>query len=344
MNLDQNHQYLVLVHPEWGGKINFIPGFVPYFTGFSFKSPLDFIKVFYLARQFKAHIYFSSTFMTPLVTGTAKRVATIHDLINITLPEYFEGSSKYYAYLARLYLRFQTWLTVSNSDRLVTVSEYSRNHIVKYYSIDQSNVSVVYNGVGRQLFAKPISTSTKQRLLIDGPYILGLANFRGYKNNRVILQAYLELKKKDCKELLVLFGRYSKELAELVIMESLGPDFSKSVRLLGPLKDDELSEIYTGASIFVFPSLAEGFGIPAIEAMACGTCVITSNAGSLPEVCGDAAVYVNPRSPAELASAIRALLESPVRRSLLTKKGYQQARKYNWLESAQKLVNLWETL
>jgi glycosyltransferase involved in cell wall biosynthesis/GT2 family glycosyltransferase len=344
MSLDQNHYYLVLLHPEWKGKINFRPGFEPYFIAHSFKSPLDFLKIYSVARQFKAHIYFSSTFITPLITGTAKRTATLHDLINITLPEYFEGSNKYYAILAKQYLRFQTWLTVRNSDKIVTVAQSSRRHITYYYGIEPRKVSVVYNSAGNRFFAKPISQTTKQRFLFDGPYILGLANFRGYKNIRVLLQAYAKLKKDGAKELLVLFGRYSKELAEREILKSLGPDLAQSVRLLGSLTDDELSEIYTGASVFVFPSLAEGFGIPAIEAMACGTCVVTSNAGSLPEVCGDAAVYVNPRSPSELASVIRSLLESPERRSLLAKKGYQQARKYNWLESAQKLVRMFETL
>lgn len=344
MNLDQKHRYLVVVHPEWKGKIDFRPGFEPYFTEQSFKSPLDFLLIHHLVRGFRAHIYFSSTFITSLPFGPAKRVATIYDLINITLPEYFEGSNRYYAYLARLYLRFQTWLTVKNSDRLVTISESSRRQIVKYYGIEQSKVSVVYCGVGSHLFAKPISPATKQRFLIDGPYILGLANFRGYKNNRVLLQAYAELKKKNRKELLVLFGRYSKELAELTIMQSLGSDFAQSVRLLGPLTDDELKEIYTGASVFVFPSLAEGFGIPPIEAMACGTCVVTSKAGSLPEVCGDAAVYVNPRDSIELASAIDTLLESPERRSFLGKTGIQQARKYDWKDSVQKLIKIFETL
>jgi glycosyltransferase involved in cell wall biosynthesis len=344
MNLDQNHHYLVLVHTEWKGKIDFAPGFEPYYTKLSFKSPLDFFKIYYLAHQFKAQIYFSSTFMTPLVTGTAKRAATIHDLINLTLPEYFEGYNKYYARLAKAYLRFQTWLTVRNSDELVTVSDFSRQQIIHYYSIDRSKILVIYNGVNSSLSAKPISQITKQRFQIDGPYVLGLANFRGQKNNAMLLKAYAALKKDGCKALLVLFGKYSKELAEHMINESLGPDLAKDVRLLGPLNDDELSEIYTGASIFVFPSLAEGFGIPPVEAMACGTCVVTSNVGSLPEVCADAAVYVNPRSPSELASTIRALLEAPERRGLLGKRGIQQAKKYNWNESAQKLIGMFESL
>lgn len=344
MNLDQNHHYLVLVHPEWKGKIDFRPGFEPCFTELSFKSPLDFIKIHYLARQFKAHIYFSSTFMTPLVTGTAKRVATIHDLINLNLPEYFEGYNKYYARLAKAYLRFQTWLTVRNSDELVTVSDFSRQQIIHYYGIDRRKIFVVYNGVSSSLSAKPISQLTKQRFKIDGPYVLGLANFRGQKNNTVLLKAYAVLKKNGCKELLVLFGKYPKESAEHMINESIGPDLAKDVRLLGPLNDDELREIYTGASIFVFPSLAEGFGIPAVEAMACGTCVVTSSAGSLPEVCGDAAVYVNPRSPAELAAAMHTLMEDVERRSLLGKMGIQQARNYDWNDSAQRLLRIFETL
>jgi len=344
MNLDQRNEYHVLIHPEWKGDVNFKPRFVPHYLMQSFTSPFDFARIYLLSRHFKASIYFSSTFMTPLITGTHKRVATVHDLINITLPEYFEGYNKAYAFLAKAYLRFRTWLTVKSCSKVVTVSKYSREQIANYYKIDPNRVLVVYNGVSERLGARELSQTTRQRFSIDRPYILGLANFRGYKNIKILLRAYADLRKEGFKELLVLFGKYPTGLAEETIRNFLGPDFAKDVRLTGPLNDDELSEVYTGASVFVFPSLAEGFGIPAVEAMACGTCVITSDAGSMPEVCDDAAAYINPRDPVELASSIRSLLATPEHRSRLGKKGIQQARSYKWEDSAKKLMQVFETL
>lgn len=344
MNLDQRNDYHVLIHPEWKGDINFKPRFVPHYTKTSMVSPLDFLKIYFLSRHIKASIYFSSTFMTPMITGTHKRVATVYDLINITLPEYFEGYGKVYACLAKAYLRFRTWLTAKSSDKIVTVSKYSREQIVKYYSMDPNGVLVIYNGVGDRLGAKGLSQNMRQRFSIDRPYILGLANFRGYKNIKVLLRAYAELRKNGLKELLVLFGRCPNALAKKTIMDFLGSDVGKDVRLLGYLNDDELSEIYTGASVFVFPSLAEGFGIPAAEAMACGTCVITSDVGSMREVCGDAALYLNPRDPVQLASVIRKVIEMSGCYRPLISKGIERARNYSWGESAQKLIRMFETL
>jgi glycosyltransferase involved in cell wall biosynthesis len=344
MKINHNSYYLVLLHPEWAGEICSKPRFVLYYTHKSSSSPLDFMLIYRLARQFKASTYFSSSFMTPFLTGTSKRVATVHDLINITLPEYFEGYSKGYTCLAKLYLRFRTWLTVRNSDKLVTVSIFSSEQIANYYGIEPSSIDVVYNGVSDRLGPKPISRITQQRYSINGPYVLGLANFRGYKNNKTLLRAYAELKRNGRKELLVLFGKYSDALAKQIVIELLGPDIAEDVRLVGSLSDDELSELYTGATVFVFPSLAEGFGIPAVEAMACGTSVVTSNAGSMPEVCGDAAVYVDPRDSGDLASAIQALIDKPERRSLLGRNGIQRAKTYRWEDSAKKLIQIFGTL
>jgi len=152
------------------------------------------------------------------------------------------------------------------------------------------------------------------------------------------------LKRNGCQERLVLFGEYSPEQAKEAITASLGPDLTPTVHLLGSLKDEELGELYARAAVFVFPSLAEGFGIPAVEAMACGTCVVASHTGSLPEVCGEAAVYVNPRDPAGLAATIHMLMEEPERRAVLEEKGRLQARKYDWKDSAAKLARMFETL
>lgn len=340
IEVDNRNQYLVLAHPEWRGEFAFPPNIEAKFVSINHTSILDSLWVFNIAHRFNAGIYLSTSFITPLFTGTRKRIATLHDLINITLPEYFSGKNIIYSSGARRYLRLRTWLTVKLSDYLLTVSKFSKEHIVNYFRLNANSVEIVYNGVNSIFSPKTMSEETRVRYGINRPYIMGLGNFRGYKNIGRLLQAFAILKDKGCDEILVLCGKFSLDMAQKIIRETVRKEIINSVILVNDLDDNQLREFYSSASVFVFPSLSEGFGIPPLEAMACGCYVVASSAASIPEVCGDAAIYADPRNPFAFAEAIWQLLTQPELQASLRKRGFRQARKFQWEESARQLIKI----
>jgi glycosyltransferase involved in cell wall biosynthesis len=340
MEVDNHNRYLVLVHPEWRGEFTFPPNFEADIISVGHGSILDSLWVFNIAHRFNAGIYLSTSFITPLFTGTRKRIATLMDLINITLPEYFSGKNLIYSLLARMYLHLRTWLTVKLSDNLLTISKFSKEHIVNYFKLNPNSVEIVYCGVDSIFYPKPMSEETRVRYGINRPYIMGLGNFRGYKNIGRLLQAFSILKDKGCDELLVLCGKFPLDMAQNIIKETLQKEVINSVILVNGLDDNQLGEFYSSASVFVFPSLSEGFGIPPLEAMACGCLVVASSAASIPEVCGDAAIYADPRNPFAFAEAIWQLLTQPELQASLRERGFGQAKKFRWEEPARQLIKI----
>jgi glycosyltransferase involved in cell wall biosynthesis len=340
MEVDNRNCYLVLVHPEWREEFTFPPNFEANFISIGYASPLDCLWIHKIARRFNAGIYLSTSFITPLFVPTRKRIGTIMDLINITLPEYFLGKSPIYSLMAREYFRFRTWLTVKLSDRLLTISMFSKEHIVNYFELTPNSVEIVYCGINSIFSPSPMSNETKVRYGINRPYIMGLGNFRGYKNMKGLLQAFAILKDKGCDESLVLCGKFSLDLAQKIITKTLRKEVITSVKLVNDLDDNQLREFYSSASVFVFPSISEGFGLPPLEAMACGCCVVASSAASLPEVCGDAAIYADPRNPSAFADAIWQVLTQPELQASLRERGFRQARKFQWEESARQLIKI----
>jgi glycosyltransferase involved in cell wall biosynthesis len=340
MELDNHNRYLVLVHPEWRGEFTFPPNFEVNFISVGHASILDSLWVFNIARRFNAGIYFSTSFITPLFTGTRKRIATLMDLINITSPEYFSGKNLIYSLVARKYLHLRTWLTVKLSDHLLTISKFSKEHIVNYFELNANSVEIVYCGVNSIFSPRPMSEETRVRYGINHPYIMGLGNFRGYKNIRTLLQAFSILKDEGRDEILILCGKYRLRLAEKIITETLLKELKNNVKFVNDLDDNRLREFYSSASVFVFPSLSEGFGIPPLEAMACGCSVVASSAASLPEVCGDAAIYADPRSSLAFADAILEVITQPELQASLQERGFCQASKFRWEESARQLIKI----
>ncbi|MFV3197320.1 glycosyltransferase family 4 protein, partial [Klebsiella pneumoniae] len=156
------------------------------------------------------------------------------------------------------------------------------------------------------------------------PYFLIVGNRKKHKNEISSLKAFKLLKTDEYKVLIT--GSASPELMDYINNESL----NDNVHFIGPQTDSELASLYKGAAALVFPSLYEGFGLPVVEAMSCGSPVITSNVSSLPEISGDAAILVNPLDINEIASAMNSIINDNSLKSELIEKGYKVSKHYNW--------------
>lgn len=243
-------------------------------------------------------------------------VFTIHDLNHIDIEH---NSSR----LKKLYYRHIIRPAIHRAERVVTVSAFSRGRIIEWADCDPDRVSVVGNGVST-IFHTEVTPMQP-----GYPYFFCCSNRKGHKNEKKLVKAFSQSGLHRSSKL-VFTGTVDAELQRLISQTGL----EKSVVFTGRASEPELAAWYRGAIATVFPSLYEGFGLPVAESMACGTPVITSNTSSMPEVGGDAALYVDPRDTESIAAAMLAIAGNPALSSSLSAKGRQQAQSFTWDKTA----------
>jgi glycosyltransferase involved in cell wall biosynthesis len=266
------------------------------------------------------------------LTYSGPLVVTIHDLIHFLFPEY---STKPFT---RAYSRFMLNHVTKRAARILTVSENTKDDLIRLFPTAEPKITVLYPAVDKRF--KPVSAEDaypvmKSHRLSPG-YLLYIGNLREGKNIRRLIDAYFHLRqiRRGCPPL-VLVGQSSLRGMDFTGMEP-------HIRHLGPVPFDQLPALYSSAALFVFPTLYEGFGLPPLEAMACGAPVLTSNVASLPEVCGDAADYTNPRSEEAIARALAGLLDHPDIRKVMRAKGLERVKLFSWRRFAEGTWNVYE--
>jgi len=213
------------------------------------------------------------------------------------------------------------------ADTIITVSQFSRNEISHYCGRSPDKIVVIPEGSDHILrYNKDVSVFERFKIG-QRPYILAVSSNSPHKNFNVIVNALNGLKSINF-DIVFCGGTFSK------VFNSKNLTINHSIYLLGYVSDEELRALYEQAVCFIYPSLYEGFGLPPLEAMACGCPVIVSKAASMPEVCGEAALYFDPLDPVSLADQIKRMIDDPSLRMELCNKGFQQAHIFQWVESA----------
>jgi len=257
-------------------------------------------------------------------------IATIHDLTHLLNRAYSHSLRSWF--YARPMLKF----VASRADHILTVSNYSRKHIIERLNVDPSKVTTVHCGVGAQF--RPLCRETARAdisatLQVSGPYLLFVGNLKPHKNVGTLLQAFRDLMNRGMDHHLIVVG--DDRLGRPAILQQIQDlALSERVKVFASVDPHSLVNLYVAADALVLPSFDEGFGLPVIEAMSCGTPVICSRAASLPEIGGDAAEYFDPRSRDELVAAIRRLLDSKDLRLQMRENGLSRAKQFTWEASA----------
>ena len=227
---------------------------------------------------------------------------------------------------------------IKRASHIIAVSHSTRNDLIKYLKIPDDRISVVYNGVDHNIF-KPYKVK-----LLDKPYILYVGSERPRKNLGRLFEAFAKLKGEFPELKLVKIGasgRSEKYRSEVMRqLDSLG--ITRDVIFVEHVSELELAHYYSSAALLTYPSLYEGFGLPPLEAMACGCPVVTSNTSSLPEVVGEAGIMVDPYDIYSLAQAIRQVLTDDKLRDDMIRKGLEQAKKFSWEETARETMKVYE--
>jgi glycosyltransferase involved in cell wall biosynthesis len=280
-------------------------------------------------------------FGVPLYPIT-KIVVTVHDA-------FFGPLTFFKSFKTRLVYQLLTRYSVHKSDITVVISDFVRRKVLQYIPGVRSKadkIRVVQNGVGskfRSFHHRQEIEQMKQRYRIKGKYLFCVGSFASRNKNLLrILEAFCNLPVRLRSEYqLVIAGEFLSTVPEAsrVIERLRAEDF---IRCLGYVPDDDLPLLYNGAEVFIFPSLHEGFGIPVLEAMACGTPVMTSNVTAMPEIAGGAAMLIDPFNVNEMTDSMREILANESLRKDLSEKGQARAKSFSWLATARKTLDIYE--
>jgi glycosyltransferase involved in cell wall biosynthesis len=281
-------------------------------------------------RRLGADLLHSPHYVVPLLCPT-RSVVTIHDCIHLLFPQYLPNRAAFH------YARFMMGRAIRRSAAVLTVSEASRADILRFYpDADAERVRVIPNAIDPCLLDEPSEEEierVRERYQVRGRFVLFAGNVKPHKNLDRLIAAYSLLKRRghgDVK-LLIIGDEVNRYGSFRRAVENAG--IRNDVRFFGFVPDSTLAVLYRLASVFAFPSLYEGFGLPPLEAMACGAPVVTSRLSSLPEVVGDAAVLVDPYSIEDIALGMARVLEDDALRADLVARGRARARSFSWERS-----------
>jgi glycosyltransferase involved in cell wall biosynthesis len=336
--LDRETEYVVLCRPDdvtsgdvLGQNFRMVPETAPaYSIAEQFRIPMA------LARERVRLVHEPHYVLPPLLR--CRSVVTIHDCIHLMFPQYLPSK------LAYVYAKGSMWTATRKANRILTVSEASKRDILRFFNVAPEKVVVIHNAIDER-FLSPVDPErmdlARQRYQLDHPFVLYVGNIKPHKNIERLIEA---------------FGRARGQCPENLKLIIIGDDISKypalrqsvhkhkldkHVRFLGFQPMETLAAFYRLARAFVFPSLYEGFGLPPLEAMACGAPVVTSNVSSLPEVAGGAALLVDPYDADSIADGITVAVNDETVRADLIRKGKERARSFSWTQSVRRIHEIY---
>ena len=292
----------------------------------------------FLLRRHNIDLLHSPHHHTPVVAGSVKRVVTFHDVTFLVLPER-------YPLVRRLYMSTLTRAAARVANAIIAPSRSTRDDVVRKLGVDPNRITVIPEAAGPQYAPSDAAavTRVRERYRLAGDYILSVSSLEPGKNRTRLIQAVARLRDEDVDCRLAIAGqpgwRYE---GDMDLARELG--LGDRVRYLGYVPDDDLPPLYSGAALLAYPSLYEGFGLPVLEAMACGTPVVAGNTSATAEVAGDAALLVDPLDVDGLARAMRRLLSDETLRADQRARGLERAAGYSWERTARETLALYESL
>jgi glycosyltransferase involved in cell wall biosynthesis len=265
-------------------------------------------------------------------------VVSVHDVSFLECPEYF-------TFTRALQLRLTVSSTISRAARVITGSEFSRNAIARAYGLDDEKITVVPNAVSaafRPLRRADSGFWVERRFAIPAPFILTVGDLQSRKNQAGLIRAFAEMVRAypRLKHHLVLAGKESWHAAE-VRKAARNSGVAERIHFTGFVSDSELLQLYNACEFFVFPSFYEGFGLPVLEAMACGRAVACSNSTAVPEVADGAAILFDPHSTEQIVRAMADLALDAELRAHMGRLGLQRAAQFTWRKTAEKTLEVY---
>jgi len=269
-------------------------------------------------------------------------VLTLHDIIFLERQQ--AANPSLYQRLGRIYRRLVVPRILDRCERIVTVSEFERQRILRTLALDPERLVAIHNGYSPRFRPLDDYAPTVRRYLPDERYLFFLGNTDPKKNTAGTLRAYAAYVRRSSAPLPLLVADLKPEAADALLRENGIGEIRELLRLPGYIPNDDLPAIYNGAAAFLYTSLRESFGIPLLEAMACGTPVVTSNTSAIPEVAGEGALLVDPTDAGAIAEALLRLETDAAFRAAQCAYGLERVAHFSWETAARKLLALYESL
>lgn len=296
---------------------------------------LNFLGPFELAltlRRLKPALFHSPSFMVPFFSSTPL-VVTIHDLNHVVL-------SQYYFWWHKLYYNLFLPRVIKRAQKVITVSQFSKQEIVRFFKHPKENVAVIYNGVSPKFIPRTKHSQKdledfREKYELPENFILSVGNRKPHKNIRRLVEAYCKLTSSHPLVLLSDFDSYHLQIAGKHNKRHL-------IHYLRYVKNEDLPYLYSLAKVFVYPSLYEGFGLPPLEAAACGVPIVASKRSSLPEILQDAAYFVNPEDSQDIANAIRNSLTESLEQDHRIQRGFEVVKQYTWESMSVQILKVYQ--
>ena len=337
LQLDTTNQYVLMYqNPKDLGHFADYPNAVETVVSAPNKLFWDQIAVPHFAKKNQLDIIYNPKLSIPLLTR-CKTVWVMHGGAQAVVPHLFKRFD-------RLYFKWANKIYAKRATAIITMTYLGAQDIINYMGADEQKIHVIHEAFNPlcQLLDRTATQKVQAKYQLPDPFILFVGGLSPLKNFSNLLQAYHRLQADIAHQLVVVgFNRW-KFSGDLDLVDQLG--LRDRVRFIGFVPDEEIPAFYNLADLFVFPSLYEGFGIPILEAMACGCPVVTSKTGCGPEVAGEAALLVDPYSPADIAQAIYTLLTDEPLRQALKEQGVKRAEQFSWHKCAQQTLALFQSL
>jgi len=281
----------------------------------------------------------------PLI-GSVPKVVTVHDIIYLE-KRCWPVNSNLYQRFGNYYRSWVVPQVIRNAAQIITVSVFEKKNISSYFSLDEWKVKVVPNAANEsftRVADKESLDKVRKKYTLPSDYILFLGNTEPRKNMRNLIKSYSLLLKKysDAPDLVV--TNISEEILSSILSEIDRLSIRNKICLVGYVDFEDLPALYSLAEFFIYPSLREGFGLPLLESMACGTPVITSSVSSMPEIAGEAALLADPNNPESISEAMLSYLTNVSLKHEKIQLGYQRCKEYTWLQSAKNILEVYHSL
>ncbi|MGD8752748.1 MAG: glycosyltransferase family 1 protein [Anaerolineales bacterium] len=321
-----------MMPPNDAGHVTLVPSNVSPFN------PSQLWRVPALLRRNRGTLYHSPYYLMPYTPGIPA-ILTVYDVIPLRFPDYVSTQ-------ARLFFFMTTKLAVSVAKSLIAISSSTKKDYLKRFRILQNKIKVIPLAVSSDFRPQPKEEVSRVRNVYNLPksFILYLGINKPHKNLTRLIDAWsLLVGERTGEYSLCIAGEWDERYPEpkrRVIQLGL----QEQIKFLGPIKEQDLHGLYSAATIFVFPSLYEGFGLPVLEAMACGTPVACSNVSSLPEIVESAALLFDPNSYKSMAETLVSLIENRSLQDNLRELGFDQAKKYTWQRTASETLRIYRSL
>ena len=289
----------------------------------------------WLAQHDRLDIFHAQYIVPPLLN--CKTVTTIPDIAYEHFPQFFPFQQK--AWLKTLVPR-----SARRADHIITVSEHSKRDLIGTYGIEEHKITVTYEGAGaafRPIDRQQAKHRLAHRYQIVDDFILYVGRLQARKNIGRLVGAYSRLRKSGYGHKLVLVGKADSPF-QPVLSRIRELRLENDILLRGYVPDEDLPCFYSAADVFVYPSFYEGFGLPVLESMACGTPVVTSQGSSLDEIAGNAALFIDPLDEQSITDALKQLLGDPQLARRLAQDGLRRSRKFSFRTAAQQTIDVYE--